>query len=48
MAPLHQKLAKPYYQHQSLVERHHNHDFKYNLNRIINQTGAPASCWLLC
>ncbi len=35
------------YQHQNPAERRYK-TVKFNVNRVLNMTGAPAFCWLLC
>ena len=34
-------------QHQNPAERRYG-TIKHNVNRVLNMTSAPASCWLLC
>ena len=37
----------PYHQHQNKSENHYG-DSKYYVSTIMNLSGCPASCWLLC
>ena len=39
--------SEPHHQHQNYAERRYN-TIKSKTNIILNRTGAPASCWLLC
>jgi hypothetical protein len=39
--------SEPLYQHQNAAERRYNL-VKFNVNRVLNMSGAPAYCWLLC
>ena len=39
--------SEPHHQHQNYAERRYG-TVKANANTILNRTGAPASCWLLC
>lgn len=39
--------SEAHYQHQNPAERRYG-TIKHNVNRVLNMTGAPASCWLLC
>jgi hypothetical protein len=39
--------AEAYYQHQNYAERRYN-TVKTMTNRIMDRTGTPAFCWLLC
>ena len=39
--------SEAYYQHQNPLERRYQ-NIKFNVNHVLNMTGAPAYCWLLC
>ena len=39
--------SEPHHQHQNYAERRYN-TVKSKTNIILNRTGAPAYCWLLC
>jgi hypothetical protein len=39
--------AKPLYKNHNAAERCYKL-VKYNVNRVLNMSGAPAYCWLLC
>ena len=39
--------SEPHHQHQNYAERRYN-TIKSKTNIILNRTGAPAYCWLLC
>ena len=39
--------SEPHHQHQNYAERRYG-TIKSRTNLILNRTGAPASCWLLC
>ena len=39
--------SEPYHQHQNKAEQHYG-DVKRHINTLMNLTGAPAHCWLLC
>ena len=39
--------SEPYRQHQNKAEKHYG-VFKRYINTLMNLTGAPAQCWLLC
>ena len=39
--------SEPYHQNQNLSELHYQ-TIKAWTNTILNRTGAPANCWLLC
>ena len=39
--------TEPHYQHQNPSERRYN-DVKRKMQIIMNSSGAPAHCWLLC
>ena len=38
--------SEAHYQHQNAAEGRYR-DVKHNVNRVLNSSGAPASCWLL-
>ena len=40
--------SEPYDQHQNKAEQHYGVAKRYNINTLINVTGASAHCWLLC
>ena len=39
--------SEPYHQHQNKAEQHYEVVKRY-INTLINLTGVPAHCWLLC
>ena len=39
--------SEPYHQHQNKAEQHYGVVKRY-INTLMNLTGAPAHCWLLC
>ena len=39
--------SEPHYQHQNFAEGRYKH-VKNMTNTVLNRTGAPAFCWLLC
>ena len=39
--------SEPYHQHQNKAEQHYGVEKRY-INTLMNLTGAPAFCWLLC
>jgi hypothetical protein len=39
--------SEPYHQHQNYAEQRYQTIKKY-VNKILDSTGAPADCWLLC
>ena len=39
--------SEPYHKHQNFAERM-IWDLKANMNKVMNYTGAPEDCWLLC
>ena len=39
--------SEPYHQHQNKAEQHYGVVKRY-INTLMNLTGAPAQCWLLC
>ena len=39
--------SEPYHQHQNKAEQHYGVVKRY-INTLVNLTGAPAHCWLLC
>ena len=39
--------SEPYHQHQNKAEQHYGVVRRY-INILMNLTGAPAHCWLLC
>ena len=39
--------SEPYHQHQNKAKQHYGVDKSY-INTLMNLTGAPAHCWLLC
>ena len=39
--------SEPYHQHQNKAENHFGHDKRYT-NTVMNTSGCPACCWLLC
>ena len=53
VADLHRSLfinqyeSEPYHQHQNKAEQHYGVVKRY-INTLMNLTGAPAHCWLLC
>ena len=42
-----QHESEPYHQHQNKAEQRHGVVKRY-INTLMNLTGAPAHCWLLC
>ena len=42
-----QHESEPYHQHQNKAERRYGFVKRY-INTLMNLTGAPAHCWLLC
>ena len=44
---LKQYESEPYHQHQNKGEQHYGAVKRY-INALMNLTGAPAHCWLLC
>ena len=42
-----QHESEPYYQHQNKAEQRYGVVKRY-INTLMNLTGAPADCWLLC
>jgi hypothetical protein len=41
------RQSEPYHQHQNPAKRQYQ-DMQHMCNIILDQTGAPAYCWLLC
>ena len=39
--------SEPHYHHQNAAERRYRW-IKHSTNHVLNSTGAPAYCWLLC
>ena len=39
--------SEPYHQHQNKAEQRYGVVKRY-INTLMNLTGAPAHCWLLC
>ena len=39
--------SEPYHQHQNKAEQHYGVVKRY-INTLMNLTGSPAHCWLLC
>ena len=39
--------SEPYQQHENKAEQHYGVVKRY-INTLMNLTGAPAHCWLLC
>ena len=42
-----QHESEPYHQHQNKAEQRYGAVKRY-INTLMNLTGAPAHCWLLC
>ena len=42
-----QHESEPYHQHQNKAEQRYGVVKRY-INTLMNLTGAPAHCWLLC
>ena len=42
-----QHESEPYHQHQNNTEQHYG-VFKRYIKTLMNLTGAPVHCWLLC